>query len=176
MHDIYIQPESAKERYLQGGSVLKILESSSLIDMCYGEEPKANFGLETSFPQHLARNKSKELIDMDKVDRTFTRTRPYKETRRDVLLSYGYISNIPPHLKVRTVIFLLQGRFTLIDLMIGDDKKAKADLRNVFVADMVGIVVFYRAPPRVNSIIPRKRRIFAVHPSFPTKRRRVRDE
>ncbi|KAK1226412.1 hypothetical protein PQX77_010623 [Marasmius sp. AFHP31] len=62
------------------------------------------------------------------------------------------------------------------DLMIGDDKKAKADLRNVFVADIVGIVVFYRAPPRVNSIIPRKRRIFAVHPSFPTKRRRARDE
>ncbi|EEB87594.1 hypothetical protein MPER_15007, partial [Moniliophthora perniciosa FA553] len=45
------------------------------------------------------------------------------------------------------------------------------ELRNVFVADIAEIHVVYSAPPRV--ITPRKRRIFAVHPLSPSKKRKA---
>ncbi|KAF9040358.1 hypothetical protein BDZ89DRAFT_944764, partial [Hymenopellis radicata] len=47
----------------------------------------------------------------------------------------------------------------------------KSDLKNTIVADVCDVLVIYPRPPRV--VTPRKSRIFAVHPSSPTKKART---
>ncbi|KAJ3731612.1 hypothetical protein DFJ43DRAFT_1155285 [Lentinula guzmanii] len=57
-------------------------------------------------------------------------------------------------------------RFTLVHHVIGKGN----NLKNVFTADVVDVVIIHGAPPRI--VTPRRARVFAIHPSSPTKRPR----
>lgn len=58
-------------------------------------------------------------------------------------------------------------RFTLSHHIIGKG----ADLKNVFTADIVDVVIIHGGLPRV--VTPKRRRVYAIHPSSPTKKQRT---
>ncbi|KAJ3991579.1 hypothetical protein F5050DRAFT_1715973 [Lentinula boryana] len=57
-------------------------------------------------------------------------------------------------------------RFTLVHHVIGKGNNFK----NVFTADVIDVIIIHGAPPCV--VTPRRARVFAIHPSSPTKRPR----
>ncbi|KAK7018795.1 hypothetical protein VNI00_018225 [Paramarasmius palmivorus] len=141
-------------------------EQTPLDDDCKGlEDPPADQdALDTYTMANWSAGSSPEAVEaLDSIRDSHTLNIPpfYDQHYRLIAPSEGYRKKLEGSLAII--------RFTLTHHIIGGDKKAK-DMKNVFVADIVDIVVIYSALPRV--ISPRKRRIFAVHPSSPTKRKR----
>ncbi|KAJ3730302.1 hypothetical protein C8R42DRAFT_568978 [Lentinula raphanica] len=91
----------------------------------------------------------------------------------------SHIVNIPPFYDMRYMILPpnsyrrhLEGavaeiRFTLAHHIIGKGN----NLKNVFTADIVDIVIIHGPPAR--AVTPRRARVFAIHPSSPSKKRRL---
>jgi hypothetical protein len=66
---------------------------------------------------------------------------------------------------------VVQVRFTLTQYTIGGRLTTRHPVRRVFCSDVAEVHVVFPPPPRV--VTPRKRRIFAVHPSSPSKKRKI---
>jgi hypothetical protein len=62
---------------------------------------------------------------------------------------------------------LAEVRFTLTHYLIGK----KDDLSNVYTAELQEIVVIF--PGKAGLVSPKKRKIFAVHPSSPSKKKKT---
>ena len=91
-------------------------------------------------------------------------------------IKHTHVINIPPFYDMKFMILdpktyhqCLEGavaeiHFTLTHHVIGKGKEVK----NVFTADIVDIVIIHGGPPHV--VTPKRRHVYAIHPSSPTKK------